>query len=106
MPTPRPSDLGLRRQIATPLVRAVLAYAHASQRGGDRNVERVVRSLWPRDEATLAIVTRTASAVANTTTAGWAAELAVNTISELLIALGPISAGSELLRRGNVLTLE
>ena len=105
MPTPRPSDLGLRRQIATPLVRAVLAHARASRRS-DHSVERVAKEFWPRDEATLAIVTRAASAIATTATAGWAQELAVNTISELLVALGPISAGSELLRRGNMLTLE
>ena len=106
MPAPRPVDLGLRRQIATPLVRAILATAHASHRGGDRNVERIVRQLWPRDEATLAIVTKTASAPATTTTTGWSAELGQNVISELLVSLGPASAGSELLRRATVLSLD
>src|SRR5262249_13308244 len=40
-----------------------------------------------------------------TDTAGWAQELAINTVSELLVALGPVSTGSELLRRATVLTL-
>jgi hypothetical protein len=104
MPTPRASDLGLRRQIATPIVRAILAHAQVSHTGG--SVERAVRSRWPKDEEALRIVTKGATAAATTTTTGWAAELAVNHVSELLIALGPISAGSELLRRSTVLSLE
>src|SRR5262245_48853280 len=104
MPAPRPSDLGLRRAVAQPLVRAVLANARALYTG-DRNPARVAERTWPRDAEALRIVTRAASAPAATTVAGWAAELAVNTISEILVALGPQSAGSELLRRGTMLTL-
>jgi hypothetical protein len=104
MPAPRPSDLGLRRQVATPLVRAILAHARASY--GERNPERVVRQLWPRDEETLRLVTRAATAQAALGTVGWSAELGQNVISDLLVALGPASAGSELLRRSTVLSLE
>jgi Phage capsid family len=102
-PFPLPSDV--KRAAFTSLVRAVLAHARASYTG-DRNVANVVRRSWPRDEEALRIVTKAATAPARTDTAGWAAELSVNTISELLIALGPLSAGSELLRRGTVLTLD
>jgi hypothetical protein len=105
MPAPRPADLGLRRQVATPLVRAVLAYARAGVTP-DRNPERVARSLWPRDEATLALVTRAATAPATLTTTGWSPELGQNVVSDLMVSLGPASAGSELLRRCTVLSLE
>jgi hypothetical protein len=77
MPTPRSSDLGLRRQVTTPIVRAVLATAHAGYTP-DRNVGSVVRRLWPRDQDMLAIVERAATSPAATTTATWAQELAVN----------------------------
>jgi hypothetical protein len=103
-PFPLPSDLGLRKPVAQPLVRAILATAHASYTG-DRDVRRVVKQMWPDDKATLALVTRAASAPARTDVSGWAAELAINTIAELLVALGPQSAGSQLLRRATVLTL-
>lgn len=105
MQAPRSSDLGLQRAIAQPLVRAVLAHARAAYQP-DRNPARVVRQHWPRDEQAYSIVTRAAVSPARTDTAGWAAELAVNSVSELLIALGPLSAGSELLRRGTMLTLD
>src|SRR5262249_9807988 len=71
----------------------------------DHNVGAVVKRFWPRDEATLDLVTRATTAVATTTATGWAKELAVNQVAELLIALGPQSAGSELLRAGNMLAL-
>jgi len=104
MPTPRPSDLGLKRAIATPLVRAILATARASYTP-NRDVRSVVRQHWPHDEEALRIITRASTTQATTTTATWAAELGQNTISELLISLGPASAGSELLRRATMLTL-
>src|SRR5262249_19666192 len=40
------------------------------------------------------------------TTTGWSPELGQNVISDLLVALGPASAGSELLRRATMLSLE
>ena len=89
-PFPLPSDLNSKRALA-PLVRSVLATAHASYTG-DKNVGAVVKRLWPRDEATLALVTRAPSVPASTTTAGWAQELGQNVISELLVALGPARA--------------
>jgi hypothetical protein len=105
MPAPRPADLGLRRQIAQPLCRAVLAHAHASYQP-DRDPVRIARQMWPGDREALRIVTRAATAAASTTTAGWSAELGQHVISELLLSLGPISAGSELLRRSTMLSLD
>jgi HK97 family phage major capsid protein len=83
----------------------VLAHARAGY-SPDRDPVRVVRQLWPRDEEALRLVTRAATSFATTTTAGWSAELGQHVISELLVSLGPISAGSELLRRSNMLSLE
>jgi hypothetical protein len=103
-PLPLSSDLGLRRAVATPIVRAVLAHARAGYTP-DRNPSAIARKTWPQDRDTLSIINRAATAPARTDTAGWAQELAVNHVSELLIALGPTSAGSQLLRRANMLTL-
>ena len=105
MPVPRPSDLGLRRQVATPLVRAVLAHARRHYSGG-QSVESVARQLWPRDEEPMRLVTRAATASATLGTTSWAPELGQNVISDLLVALGPASAGSELLRRATMLSLD
>jgi hypothetical protein len=106
MPAPRPSDLGLRRAaVAQPLCRAVLAHARASYHP-HRSAELIARQLFPRDEATMRIINRAASAPAMTTTAGWAPELGQNIISDLLVSLGPASAASEVLRRATVLTLD
>jgi hypothetical protein len=104
MSTPRPSDLGLRRQVAVPLARAILAIARASFTS--ESAERMARRLWPRDEDTPRIITRTATAPATLTTTGWSPELGQNVVSDLMVALGPASAGSELLRRSTVLSLE
>jgi len=45
------------------------------------------------------LVTRAAVAPATTTTTGWASQLAVASVADLLVSLGPASTGSELLRR-------
>jgi hypothetical protein len=106
MPAPRPADLGLRRAtVAQPLCRAVLAHARASYHS-HRSAERIARELWPRDEPTMRIINRAASAPAMTTTAGWAPELGQNIISDLLVSLGPASAASEVLRRATMLALD
>jgi hypothetical protein len=106
MPTPRPADLGLRREIARPLVRSILAHARASYGFPDRSPERVVRQLWPHDKEALRIVTRAPTAQANLATPGWSPELGQNVVSDLMVALGPASAGSQILRRSNVLSLD
>jgi len=101
---PSPRDLGLRRQVATSLARAILATARASF--SNDSAERVVRQLFPRDQEALRIITRAATAPASLTTSGWSPELGQNVISDLMVSLGPASAGSELLRRATVLSLE
>jgi hypothetical protein len=61
-------------------------------------IAEVVNRLWPSD-----LITRAASAPAITTTTGWAAELVRRITAEALDALGPASAGAQVLREGLVL---
>jgi len=103
MPAPRAADLGLRRQVATPLVRNILAHAKRYYLG-QQSVENVIRQLWPRDQEALYIA-RAATSPAALSTTGWAPELGWNVVSDLMVSLGPASAGSELLRRSNILSL-
>src|SRR5262249_18387474 len=88
-----------------PIVRAVLAEARSTFTA-DRNARNVVRSTWPTDRQTLALVERSASTVATTTGSGWADTFAHTVVTDLLTGLGPASAGSELLRRGTVLSFD
>jgi hypothetical protein len=92
------------RSALVPLTRCVLAFAHAGFTP-DRNTQAIARRLWPQDRETLELVNRAATTFATTTTTQWAAELGQHIVSELLISLGPISAGSELLRRATMFSL-
>jgi len=102
-----PADLGLQpASKLTPLVRGVLAYARAALFAGDRNVGRVVKELWPNDKATLGLVERAATSEAVASDPAWAGPLATYRVQELLQNLGPLSAGSKLLRQGIALTFD
>jgi hypothetical protein len=92
-----PEDLRRREPLA-PLTRGVI--------GHDRNPERIARSMWPEDKATLALVQRAAASEATTTDPAWAGPLATYRVQELLTNLGPLSAGSELLKRGFTFTFD
>lgn len=61
---------------------------------------RVARAVWPEDKATLELLTRAASAPATTPDAAWAGPLAALRVQELLLNLGPVSVGSQLLKQG------
>jgi hypothetical protein len=86
----------------TSFTRAVLAKAHSTFEN-DRDAGRLVRSAWPDDRMALKLVTRAASALAMTTSTGWAAELATMRAEELLATFGPASCGARLLQQGTVL---
>src|SRR5262249_38043889 len=104
-PFPLPSDLNGKRALA-PLVRAAIATARAELFEGDRNAGRVARQLWPDDKATLELVQRATSAMATTTDATWAGPLAAYRVEDVLQNLGPLSAGSQLLKQGITLTFD
>jgi Phage capsid family len=85
----RPSDHVVRALLA-----AALNYFDTAKPGS----EKVARRLWPDDPAT-PIVLRSATAPADTTTSGWASQLAATAVSDLVMTLGPTAAAGELFRR-------
>ena len=60
---------------------------------------------WPHDRV-VEELTRAASAPAMTSVTGWAAELAQRVVADALDALGPASAGAQLLKLGLVLSFD
>ena len=63
-------------------------------------ISRVTESCWPLDN----IIERAVSAPAMTSVAGWAAELVQRFVVDAVKALGPASAGAQLLQHGLVLS--
>ena len=63
--------------------------------------QEIATRMWPSD-----LVLRAATAPAMTSTAGWAAELVQTMVADGLRALGPASAGAQVLERGLVLSFE
>jgi hypothetical protein len=104
-PFPLPSDFNGKRALR-PLTRAVIAHARTELFESDHNASRMARSLWPDDKPTLGLVQRAATTEAATGDAAWAGPLATYRVQELLQNLGPLSAGSELLKRGIQLTFD
>jgi len=72
----------------------------------DGQGERVLAECWPADRNALAILTRAATAPATTTTAGWAAELALATTAGVFLSSLPESAASRLFAAGLMLPLD
>jgi hypothetical protein len=65
----------------------------------------VAAEMWPSDRLTQ-LVLRSASMPAMVSAAGWAAELSHTVVRDALEALGPASAGAELLKRVTVLAFD
>jgi len=65
----------------------------------------VAAEMWPSDRLTQ-LVLRSASVPAMVSAAGWAAELSHTVVRDALEALGPASAGAELLKRVTVLAFD
>jgi hypothetical protein len=68
--------------------------------------QQVADQMWPSDRLVAQVVEKASVAPAMTSVAGWAAELAVRVVHDALEALGPASAGADLLKRGLVLTFD
>jgi hypothetical protein len=99
-----PSDLQPALKL-TPLVRGVIAEARSVFKS-HRNAGRVAQEAWPDDKQTQQLLQRAASTMATTSDAQWAAPLAHSVVQELLQNLGPLSAGSRLLRQGVTLQFD
>jgi hypothetical protein len=80
-------------------VRALTAQIIAQVQG--RRIDDVVAERWPNDRVTRAAVTP-----AMVGTVGWAQELAPRLVVDGLEAMGPASAGAEVLRNGLVLNFD
>lgn len=78
-------------------VRLITAKAIAS--ATRTTVADVAERLWPSDK----LILRATSAPAMTATSGWAQELAHRVVMDALAALGPASAGAQVLAKGLVL---
>jgi hypothetical protein len=98
------------------LVRAVLATAMAEMERTN-HPERIARKTWPHDHVTPLLlqrdeyhnilpITRAASSVADTTTAGWAADIATFGLADFLLNMGPASAAAGLLSRALTLSFD
>jgi hypothetical protein len=68
--------------------------------------EVIADELWPSDAALAQLVTRAVSAPAMTTVTGWAKELVHQVTADALAALGPASAGAQVLRDSMVLNFD
>jgi hypothetical protein len=103
-PREKPAPQPLRRDPPTPPGNAFvrLIVAHAQAQLTKRPIEEIIERNWPADRT----VIRAAANPAMTTVAGWAAELAQTIVSAQLEALGPASAGAQVLQEGLVLTFD
>jgi hypothetical protein len=95
----RPDPVALYDDAMRSLARAALAVGiHGIERSAGTSPETVLqRRAWDGDRLAK-LITRAATTPANTTTAGWAAELAQVTMA-FLTTLGPMSAGAALLNQ-------
>jgi len=93
---PLPSDLRPTTRPSQPLVRAMLAHALAVDAYGSQ--DDIARRLWPKDEQIIPVM-KAATAPADTTTSGWASQLAAQSIADLVTTLGPVTCAGELMRR-------
>jgi hypothetical protein len=66
------------------------------------SVATIVEEYWPSDR----FIERAATAPAMTSVTGWAAELAHRIVKDAVTALGPASAGAEVMKRCVVLTFD
>ena len=103
-PFPRPSDLGHERaRAATYLYRAAAAHlrGYVSRSTPLRSAEQ----MFGRDVITAEIL-RSASAPAETTTPGWAQEIARVAIYDMVQSITSLSAAAEVIARGLKITMD
>jgi hypothetical protein len=97
-----PADLRSPVNLSDSYIRAILATAMHRDSAG--SIEPIVARKWPQDKRALALVRRSATIPADTTTSHWASELAATGIVDLLSPLGAPTASAELFRRSLMLS--
>src|SRR5215204_5829181 len=96
---PMTEDRGQQRAPAfTKAAAALLKALECRQRGGD-DAETIAKRAWGASDAATWL-TRAATSPATTADSAWAGALSATVNVDTLMALGPASAGAELLRRG------
>lgn len=93
-----PSVNTLKRMLAARVIAGVLRDTPS----------QVIARLWPHDRITaeIELIGRATSAPAMTSVPGWAQELAQRRVVDTLDALGPVSAGAQLMQAGMVLSFD
>src|SRR5262245_44648611 len=99
-PAPPPLPIG------NLFTRALTARVLSAYTKGSVSPQAIAADRWPDDRLLTAFITRAAAAPAITTVAGWAAELAQRVVADGVTALGPASAGGQLLQQGLVLNFD
>jgi hypothetical protein len=95
----RPDPSALRSRAVNNFVRLVTAYLLRATSGGQA-LDDILWRYWSTEEGReIQTLSRAATLPGSTASGGWAATLAQTTSREFLMSLGPVSAGSTLLRR-------
>lgn len=71
-----------------------------------RSLGDVAALMWPHDRVVAELIERTSSAPAMTAVTGWATELTQRRLIDTLDALGPVSAGAQVLRGSLLLSFD
>jgi hypothetical protein len=85
------------------LIRAILCQSRQEFSLG--RADAICKQLFPDDRVTPLILKGT-TVPADTTTSGWASQLAATAVADLLTTVGPATAAGELFRRGTVLRFD
>jgi hypothetical protein len=98
-----PTDIPVDRT----LVRAMTACAVAAARQRPpEHAFAIAREVWERDTVTRALLTRAATAPADTSTSGWASQLAGRAVGAFIASLAPQSAAAQLIEAGVQINLD
>jgi Phage capsid family len=89
---------GGRNRASKSLIRGICALLAARAEPASYPDE-IVRHDWP-DDRDAALIVKAAVSPATMTTSAWAGSLAATALADLIMSLGPASAGSQLLKRG------
>lgn len=106
-PFPLPGDIGAEQARSVVRAATALALRELNWSAGRRiSAEEVLSETWPSDHRARGLLTRTATAAATTSTAGWASQLAITTTGAFLGSLSLASAAAQLFAAAVRLSLD